>query len=138
MQRREFIRNTCFACMGIAGFSAILESCGTPKSILKTDIQNNQIKIPLENLSQSKTQIIQNAQLPYNILVVKNENNFTALQMRCTHNDFALNFTGSKIVCNAHGSEFDLKGNVQKAPAEKSLTQYRTNTDNNFLIIHLK
>ncbi len=137
MQRRDFIKQTCFACVGIATISSLLESCGAPKSILKTNIENNQIKIPLESFANTKSQIIQNKQLPYQILLIKNNDHFNAIQLRCTHNEFALNFVGNKIVCNAHGSEFNLNGKVIKPPAEVDLTQYKTTVENNFVIINL-
>ncbi len=137
MKRRDFIKNTCYACVGLTAISAMLEACGTPKSIIKSTIEDKKIKISLDNFLNSNSQIVQNTQLPYNILVLKNNDKFQAIQLRCTHNDFALNFVGNKIVCNAHGSEFDLQGNVIKPPAEKALTHYKTTVENNFVIIYL-
>jgi len=135
--RRTFIKKSCAACIGMSALGILLESCATPQHILKPAIENNSINIGLNNFQTNNSYIIRNKKLPFDILVVKNDMEYTALQMRCTHNDVALNFSGKKIVCTAHGSEFDLKGNVTKEPAATSLTRYKTSINEQQLIIHL-
>jgi Rieske Fe-S protein len=58
--------------------------------------------------------------------------------MRCTHQGAELTAYGDKLVCSAHGSEFDNKGNVQNAPAEKPLKTFPVFIDNKTLKISLK
>ena len=135
--RRDFIKNSCVACMGLSAFAPILASCGTTQSVVKPTLVQYFLSVPLAQFANTPTAILRHHQLEYDILVVKQENEFTALQMRCTHNDIALTFSGKKLICQAHGSEFDLKGQVTKAPAAANLHTYRTSVKDSQLIIHL-
>jgi cytochrome b6-f complex iron-sulfur subunit len=42
------------------------------------------------------------------------------------------------LYCSAHGSTFDLQGNVTHEPASRPLKQYRTEKVNNEIIIYLQ
>lgn len=136
--RRTFIKNSCAACIGMSAFGILLESCVTSQNVTKSTLKNNQIEVPISNFQTNNYTIIRNKNLPYDILLVKQNEEYKALQMRCTHNEVALSFTGKKLICSAHGSEFDTNGNVTKEPAQKSLSTYQTSLENQNIIIHLK
>lgn len=125
------------ACIGMSALGIFMESCATSQHILKPAIDHNTISIGLDMFQAANHYIIRNKALPFDIIVIKNQDVYTALQMRCTHNDVALSFSGKKIVCASHGSEFDLKGNVTKEPATAALTAYKTSIHEQQLIIHL-
>ncbi|MBK7762855.1 MAG: Rieske (2Fe-2S) protein [Bacteroidetes bacterium] len=135
--RRKFLQQSCIACLSFSTLGILIESCGTTKRVSNLVYEANKFTLPLSDFIDRQTIVIRHRSLPYEILVVKQEKKFTALQMRCTHNDVALNFTGQKLVCNAHGSEFDLEGKVRKEPAAINLTQYATSSDTHNLYIHL-
>ena len=135
--RRTFIKNSCAACLGMTAMGLLLESCVTSQNVLKPVLENNQLQIALEKFQSSNHYILRNKSLPFDILVIKDQDQYTALQMRCTHNDIALNFSGKKLICTAHGSEFDLKGNVTKEPASRALTKYKTSIHEQLLTIQL-
>jgi len=135
--RRSFIKKGCAACFGMSAFGILLQSCASSQHIFKGSIHQKILSIPLEKFNTERSLIVRNADLEFDILVMKKEEGFGAVQMRCTHNDVALSFSGKKLICNAHGSEFDLQGNVLREPAAKSLTTYRTTIDGQQLSIHL-
>ena len=62
---------------------------------------------------------------------------YKALYLKCTHEGVGLTPTTSKIFCSAHGSTFDLNGNVIKEPALRPLKSFPTEIVNNQIIIHL-
>ena len=124
--------------MSMSVLGVLLDSCSVPHYIFKAAIQEDTLLVPMENLKGVQSLILRNRELPYDILVVKYEGNYTALQMLCTHNDVALSFTGNKLICNGHGSEFDLQGKVLRDPAARQLTSYRTSVERDNLVIHLK
>ncbi|MGK9369877.1 ubiquinol-cytochrome c reductase iron-sulfur subunit [Melioribacter sp. Ez-97] len=65
-----------------------------------------------------------------NVIVVKQSKTLVAFEARCTHLGCLLNRnTGNKIVCNCHGSEYNINGEAIKGPAVKSLNKLVIHTD---------
>ena len=122
MTSRSFIRTGCKHCAGMLGISMLLESCGTSVPLFKTNTHNDSISIPVNEFSGGKNMVIVRVpKLENDILLVKKEDHFNALNLRCTHEGYGLTPTSKRIVCSAHGSTFDFDGNVLKEPALKPL-----------------
>jgi Rieske Fe-S protein len=118
--------------------SALMESCKTPLSVLKTTAQNNVIKIPVTDFAHSNYKLVRVSNYDYDLAVQKHsDGSYLALVMVCTHAGNPLTRTGNGYYCTLHGSKFDTDGHVLNGPAEKDLTHLHTQTDNNFLYIHL-
>jgi Rieske Fe-S protein len=82
---------------------------------------------------------VNNPQLQYPIYVFRfSENNYTALYMQCTHQGNELTAYGEKLVCSAHGSEFDNTGNVTNGPASKPLRTFPIKLGSQNILISLK
>lgn len=124
MNRRSFLKNTCYLCAAVGAGVTIgsLSSCVSVASV-NASPENGIISVPLSQWPPDKNVLlIKSQKLEYNILVVKKgENNYHVLQMKCTHNLQPLSPTENKIFCNTHGAEFDLNGKVLKGPADKPL-----------------
>jgi Rieske Fe-S protein len=58
--------------------------------------------------------------------------------MKCTHQDNPLTATQTGFFCSAHGSTFDLKGNVTKEPALRPLKKYTTEIKESSILINTK
>jgi Rieske Fe-S protein len=146
MNRKDFIKTCGFACLGTSTLGILLQSC-TGSKVVMGQINGDNIVVPLTQFEQVKGNVksyrkflvIQNDLLKYPIYVYRfSENEFTALYMQCTHQGNELTAYGDKLVCSAHGSEFDNKGNVTNSPAEKPLKSFLTLLDSQNLIISLK
>ena len=118
MERREFLKTTCSACL-LAGAGLIigsLNSCSTA-AVYQTTLVQNKIVVPVSLFAETNLQIIRVKDAPYDIALRKETNgSYTALQLRCTHADNALNSTGNGFYCPLHGSKFNSEGLVTKGP----------------------
>ena len=110
--------------MGLAaGLS--LSGCGTIP-IYKPTITNKVIYLDELKMAANKLNIIQHSSLAFNILLVKTDSGYTALQMQCSHQNQPLIATKTGLFCNAHGSSFNLLGKAMREPAIKPLKTYET------------
>ncbi|MBE7176231.1 MAG: Rieske (2Fe-2S) protein [Mucilaginibacter polytrichastri] len=138
--RRAFIKKGCLACMGVAGASFFLESCGSTLPLVKTAAADNLIRVPVARFTDNPNNmvIVRSAQLEHDILLVKQApETYNALYLQCTHEGYNLTPTAKKIYCNEHGSVFDLQGNVMQDPAQKPLKKFKTENTSGEIIIHL-
>lgn len=77
-------------------------------------------------------------QVPYDILVVKkSDSDYNAIYMKCSHQENAVTATETGLFCSAHGSRFDLDGNVLKEPALQPLKKFKTEITGQTLVIDL-
>jgi len=141
MQRRDFIRATCLTCTAVLGAGSLLSALSgcAPLPVLKTSttdkvivVQNTSFK-PEQNLL-----VVKNSNLEFDILLVrKKDGSYNALYMQCTHQSQPLTANSSGLFCSAHGSSFDLNGNVVTEPAIRPLQKFRTETENDTIKIYL-
>jgi nitrite reductase/ring-hydroxylating ferredoxin subunit len=145
MERKEFLRQCSFVCLGTLGLGTLLESCGTSKS-LSGQLNDKRLTIPLTQFASSRNGqvaykryvIVRNEALNYPIIVYRESAaQYTALLLRCTHQYNELNVSGELLTCPAHGSEFNNKGEAVQGPAEAKLRQFPTSTDADNLYIEL-
>lgn len=146
MKRREFITNSCTACLSIAVFSRLLPSCTTTKYItgeLNKDgliidadhfsMRNNGKKVYREYI------IIRNEDLKFPICIYRfSDLDYSALWMQCAHQGAEVQVMGSYLHCPAHGSEYDNKGHVTNGPAIRDLKTFPVSVKNDQLFIDLR
>jgi len=145
MLRNEFIKTCGLGCLGIIAGGALLESCMSVKYVT-AQINGSFMEVPIDVFVIEKEGkndfrkyvVLQNEQLQYPISVFRNDNNsFTALYMRCTHQGTELQVFGDRLQCSAHGSEFTRNGEVQNGPADKNLKTFPVSVIDNLLKINL-
>ncbi|MFI5161794.1 MAG: Rieske 2Fe-2S domain-containing protein [Sphingobacteriales bacterium] len=139
MDRRDFVKQSCIACIAMGAGLVIgsLSSCAT-LPVYKTTVDANKVIVPASLFAQSELQIIQPKDMFYNIALRKEKDgSYTALLLRCTHADNQLISTGNGFKCNLHGSGFDQEGRVTRGPAERSLKKYKTELISDKIIIHI-
>lgn len=138
--RRDFLKDTCAACLGTTFLGVALSqltSC-SPFPVYKTALTSNVVSVPMSNFAESKLVIVRDMQVAFDILLVrKSESEFNAIYMRCTHQENPVTATKDGLFCSAHGSRFDLEGNVTKEPALESLKNFKTSILDNQVIIDL-
>jgi Rieske Fe-S protein len=146
MNRKNFIKSCGLACVGSAGMAALLQSCSATK-ILSGKIIVDDLIVSISdfetkngnNTYYKKYIVVQNDMLQYPICVYRfNENEYSALWMRCTHQGTELQVFGDKLQCPAHGSEFDKTGTVQNGPADIKLRTFPITIEKDQLKISLK
>ena len=146
MQRREFIKNTCTACLSLTVLSTLVSSCVATKYIsgeLGKDgltISKDEFKVKQKGgTAYSSFIIVRNDALQFPICVYRlNENEYSALWMKCTHQGAELQASGDVLQCPAHGSEFNNKGQVTNGPAGANLRTFPVTVTNNELFIDLR
>ncbi len=146
MNRKDFIKNCGFACAAGLGITGLMESCSSSK-ILNAKIAGDDLVVPLKDFHTKnsgeiyfkKYIVVQNDILQYPVCIYrKNENEYSALWMRCSHQGTELQVFGDRLQCPAHGSEFDSKGIVQNGPAIIKLRTFPVTIDKDQLKISLK
>ncbi len=139
MNRRNFIQQSCFACIAAgAGISMLsLSSCSSTQVITAVP-ENNNIKLDLAAFGpDAKAVLLRTKQLEHDILVLKLEKSYRAIYLQCSHQNNPVNYNSGGIVCNTHGSQFDLEGSPKVGPADKRLKRFKIEEANNFLTINI-
>ena len=146
MQRRDFIKSSCAACLSFTVLSTFVSSCVGTKYItgnLGKDgltVSKDEFKIAQKgSTAYSSFIIVRNEALQFPICVYRfTENEYSALWMKCTHQGAELQASGDMLQCPAHGSEFNNKGQVATGPASSNLRTFPVTVSNNELFIDLR
>ena len=146
MDRRKFLKDGCSACLSATLIASMISGCTSTRYITGS-LGKDGLTIDLKeflNKENGKAAyrsfiVVRNDALQYPIYVYRlDENNYSALWMRCTHQGTELQASGDRLQCPAHGSEFDNKGLVKTGPADKSLRTFPITVTNNQLFIDLR
>ncbi len=83
--------------------------------------------------------IVRNDALQYPICVYRfNEDEYSALWMKCTHQGAELQASGDVLQCAAHGSEFNNRGMVRNGPAISNLRKFPVTVNQDQVFIDLR
>lgn len=146
MDRRDFLKKGCAACLSVTVLSSLMSSCGltqyTSGKLGKDGIALSKDDFIIRQrggTAYSSFIIVRNEALKFPICVYRQaENDYTALWMRCTHQGAELQASGDVLQCTAHGSEFTSKGDVRSGPADKALRTFPVTVTNNEIFIDLR
>jgi nitrite reductase/ring-hydroxylating ferredoxin subunit len=146
MKRRNFIKNSCAACLTITALPATLAGCAalvdTTGSLVKDGLilSAEEFKITAKGSTAYRSfLIVRNDALQYPICVYRfNDKLYSALWMKCAHQGAELQASGDYLQCPAHGSEFNNKGQVTNGPASANLRTFPITINNNEIFIDLR
>jgi Rieske Fe-S protein len=143
MERRKFIQSSCNACLLMAtGFilPTLFTGCGPAAyQVLHAEVKDDRIEVPAASFAKGPLLVVRPKGWYYSIAMRKKEDNtYSALLLKCTHQDNQLTASGDGYSCSLHGSAFNRNGQVTKGPAERNLTAYPVTSDQNNLVIHTK
>ena len=146
MNRREFIVNSCAACLGATAVSGLLSGCASTRytngNLVKDGLTLSADEFKIQKKGRTEYRpfiIIRNDSLQYPIYVYRfGETEYSALWMKCSHQGAELQASGDQLQCSAHGSEFNNKGKVTCGPADKDLRSFPVTVNNNELFIDLR
>jgi Rieske Fe-S protein len=143
MERKDFLKTCGLACLSGGLLVSLAEGCGSTKIISGT-IADTDLFVPascflLKGNKYRKYVVVQHDKLQYPICLYRfNEQQYSALLMRCTHQGTELQVFGDKLQCPAHGSEFNNKGAVQNGPADTNLRSFPVTIQKDQINISLK
>ena len=146
MKRREFIKKCGGVGITCLGLTVLLDSCKSVHHITgnvindKVKINKLEFVIPSGKEPSYRKYIIARVDsLLFPIVIYRYaEDNYKALLLRCTHQNYELNVNGDLISCSAHGSEFNKIGDVVSGPAEESLESFLVTTDEKNIYLKIK
>ncbi len=146
MTRKEFIVNTCTACISATVLSSLLSACSGTRFVQGKvgkdgiTISKDEFKIKEKGSSAYRSYIIiRNDALQYPICVYRfSDHEYSSLWMKCTHQGSELQVSGDFLQCPAHGSEFNNKGHVTKGPADNNVRTFPLTVTNNEIFIDLR
>ena len=146
MNRRNFIKNSCTACLSFTVISSLVSSCTTTKYIpgtLGKDgllVTKDDFKVKQKRgTAYSSFIIVRNDALQFPICVYRfSDEEYTALWMKCAHQGAELQASGDVLQCPAHGSEFNNRGKVTNGPANTNLRTFPVIVNGNELFIDLR
>ena len=146
MDRRNFLKKSCSACLSLTVISSMVSSCLSTKYVTGKvakdgiTIDKDDFKIKQKGgTAYSSFVIVRNEILKYPICIYRmNNDEYTALWMRCTHQGAELQASGDMLQCSAHGSEFNSKGQVRNGPANTALRTFPVTVTNNEIFIDLR
>ena len=132
MNRREFVKTGCLACLASGIVPVALSGCTTTRYVSGTIEENGISVLKSDFILQKKNQsvarqfiVVQNEKLAFPIYLFRiSEEEYSALWMQCSHQGNELQALGDQLHCPAHGSEFDSKGNVLQGPAAHNLRSF--------------
>lgn len=141
MNRKDFIKKSCTLCIALSGAGVAintLQGCATNTSLLKVTAKQKKIEIDKSALDATKKYyIVREADLEFDILLLKKETRYTATYLQCTHANNPVVFTQNEFYCNAHNSRFDIDGNVTAGPAPAPLHHFAVIENEKSIIINL-
>ena len=144
MKRREFILDSCVACLTLAAASTALSGCLVTK-INSGELEKDGLRLKKENFRTGKNTafasfiIVKNEALKFPICVFRfSETQFSAVWMRCSHQGAELQAVGDTLHCPAHGSEFDNLGKVRVGPAVENLRSFPVTVTKDAIFIDLR
>lgn len=146
MDRKDFIKNVGYTCIGGSAIVALLQSCASSNYFAQNVLSENQIavkktefvKVEKGKTLQRKYVLIKTTVFDFPICIYKlSEQNYSALLLKCTHKGCELKPHGDYLSCPCHGSEFSSTGTVQNPPAEENLKTFHVKTDNDNIYVQL-
>ncbi|MEY2937849.1 MAG: hypothetical protein RL062_438 [Bacteroidota bacterium] len=144
MDRKVFLKQCGWACIGITLGGGLLASCTNHQAIVAVR-EGDFFTIPKSSFWSEENQkfkryvIISNDELVFPICVFrKSETEYSALLMECSHQGAELQVYGERLQGPAHGSEFDREGNPLNAPADKVLRKFQCLVSDHSIKISLR
>jgi len=106
--------------MALVPTIASLESCASVRGTLA----DGALTVPLSALKDNTTVVKAKGMDNKLLLVKRTEGSYSALVLNCPHKNGPVKEDGEQLVCDRHGSRFDLEGAVLEGPSKAGLKKY--------------
>jgi Rieske Fe-S protein len=146
MERREFLKQSCLACLAAGVSGVILQGCGSVHWAAGS-VENDTVALRKAEFAYFKKGepatrqwvLLKTEALPLPIGVFRSgEDEYAATYLECTHQQCELAPEGDHLQCPCHGSEFSGTGKLQRGPAEADLKRFGVTIDEDHIYIMLK
>ena len=116
----------------------LINSCSNVR-YLPFDVGSNFLVISKSDFWEETYGLLNYSELPAPIYITRLENdNFSAVLLKCTHKGCEVSPTGDFLICPCHGSEFSKTGKVLQSPAERDLHKFSVRTDSENIYINVE
>ncbi len=136
MNRRQFVGGMSIGAIATSFLSAVFQgsSHGEEKTSAPVSSDNFQIVGTRDELEAKG--ILKNEAAGV-IVVSSKSNHLIALDLACPHRgcNVFLREGGERLACPCHGSEFTIRGNILRGPAQTKLTNYDVKTENDQVLV---
>lgn len=117
-----------------------LSGCGPGAyQVFQTEVKDGRVDVPADAFAKGPLVLVRPKGWYYSIALRRKEDgSYTALLLKCTHQDNQLTAASDGFSCSLHGSAFNRDGVVVKGPAERALKTYPVIVENNLILINTK
>ena len=145
MDRRKFIKSTCASCVSATIFSSAVLSACTPTQYINGTLEKDGLVLNKDQFKVVKKGsytffvVVQNETLLFPFCVYRfNDDDYSAIWLKCPHMGAEVNVVGDTLQCPAHGSEYNNRGVVTNGPATSNLRTFPVVVRKNDLFIDLR
>lgn len=127
MERAEFLKQLGSGAVAVCAYCGLVSCSDDNDSVTPTN--GVDFTINIEDASFSPLKSVGGFVYKDGLIIARTgTDSFVALSKSCTHNNVAVEYSASasKMICNAHGSEFSTSGAVLRGPAQVPLRSYNT------------
>jgi len=143
MERRNFIKKSCYTAIGIPILASAIQSCGAIYYASATKDTNRLVvkksefwKVKKDKKIDRDFVLVKTEMMDFPICLYKiGKDSYSAALLHCTHRGCELNVGGGIYTCPCHGSEFSVTGELLEGPADRDLTTFKTETDDENIYI---
>ena len=145
MERRKFIKACCYSAISLPIMGSVLSSCGAiyyakviqePKRLVISKSEFWTLKKDKEIKRHFVMITTKASAFPICLYNIKEEE-YAASLLECTHKGCELNVGGGIYSCPCHGSEFTIHGEVVEGPADRNLTTFVIETDEDNIYVNI-
>jgi len=128
--RRAFLIGACGAAtLAAGGFGTALlaDDAWAAKGIKRR--KNGKVVVKVDNvpaLRKKQSRVLLGNVKGTPVAVVRDGNDYTALNLRCTHFGATVEPDRGGWQCPLHGSQFALDGDLERGPADSNLAEYKS------------
>jgi Rieske Fe-S protein len=145
MDRRKFIKSSCASCLSATLFSSAMLSACTPTQYISGQLEKDGLVVNKDQFrvgnkgSYASFVVVRNENLLFPICIYRfNDEDYSAIWLKCAHMGAEVNVVGDTLQCPAHGSEYNNRGVVTNGPATSNLRTFPVVVRNNDLFIDLR
>ena len=139
LSRRNFVRICLIGAPAtFAALTGLLAGSGcasVPRYLLESETDTDRRKVPLSELDENGRLVVVDEKTSKSYLIVADGDEYSAVELTCTHRGCALQVRRTQLYCPCHGSRFSNDGEVLEGPADRPLLSLAVTRRDEMLIL---